>query len=180
MAKFYRVDGGSTQHRGVIPDIIYPSRHDPMDFGESSQVNALMWDQIAPARYRKYSEIGESLKKLEMRHKKRIASNREFQYLVEDIREMEAEDARKSISLNEEKRQTERKNREAKRLARENERRAALGLPPASKDDEDTERLEIRDFVRDESAHILVDWILLQNGELATTTKEADFEVNNH
>ena len=49
-SKFYRISGDSTQHRGVIPDITYPSLFDPDEIGESALDNALAWDQIAPAR----------------------------------------------------------------------------------------------------------------------------------
>lgn len=179
MAKFYRVNGGSTQHRGVIPDISFPSRHSALDFGESSLVNALMWDQIKPARFQKYGDVETAVKKLQLRHKKRIAGNREFQYLAEDIREMAEEDAKNSISLNEQIRKEERKQRQEKRLKRENERRAALGLPPADPNDDDAEPLRLRDFIRDESAHILLDWILLESGDVAINAEKSQFKLEN-
>lgn len=54
-SKFYRVSGGSTQHRGVVPDINYPSLFDPETIGESALDNALAWDQIAPTRFNRYN-----------------------------------------------------------------------------------------------------------------------------
>ena len=52
IAKFYRVNGSSTQHRGVQPDIAIPSVVDSAETGESAQKNALPWDEIAATRYR--------------------------------------------------------------------------------------------------------------------------------
>lgn len=51
IAKFYRIDGGSTQHKGVIPDILLPSAVNPEDWGESQEDNALPWDSIVRAKY---------------------------------------------------------------------------------------------------------------------------------
>ncbi|MFQ5628345.1 MAG: carboxy terminal-processing peptidase, partial [bacterium] len=180
MAKFYRVNGGSTQHRGVIPDIVYPSRHNPIEFGESSQINALMWDQIPATKYRKYTDLSQVKTKLQNRHNIRIASNQEFKYLKEDILEVKKNRSQKSISLNEAKRAQERKDLEVSRLKRLNERRATMGLPLIKKKEDSTEDLNLRDFIRDESAHILVDMILIENGELAITSDKTGFKVNNH
>ena len=132
--------------------------------------------------YLNLSRVGDvetAVKKLQLRHKKRIAGNREFQYLAEDIREMAEEDAKNSISLNEQIRKEERKQRQEKRLKRENERRAALGLPPADPNDDDAEPLRLRDFIRDESAHILLDWILLESGDVAINAEKSQFKLEN-
>lgn len=180
MAKFYRVNGGSTQHRGVIPDIVYPSTHNPTEFGESSNINALVWDKIAPAQFEKYADLDETIKKLSRLHNNRIAGSREFKYLNEDIRKIKEARSQNSISLQEAKRLQERQESEEKRLIRENERRVAMGLPPVEKKDENTQKLELRDFIRDESAHILVDLILIENGELAGTSGKSEFKLNNH
>ena len=55
-SKFYRISGESTQHRGVLPDILFPSLFDPTQIGESALDNALAWDQIAPARFNRYND----------------------------------------------------------------------------------------------------------------------------
>jgi carboxyl-terminal processing protease len=66
IAKFYRIDGGSTQHVGVIPDISFPSRFEFMEFGESAQKNALLWDQIDKLEFASSGNPLKSLKKIEI------------------------------------------------------------------------------------------------------------------
>ena len=56
-AKFYRINGSSTQHRGVTPDIVLPSQFSAEEFGESSQPSALPWDQINTTRFNDLSLI---------------------------------------------------------------------------------------------------------------------------
>lgn len=168
MAKFYRVNGGSTQHRGVIPDISLPSRHTPAEIGESSNVNALVWDQIAPVQYRKVADLSPILPRLRARHQARIANNQEFKFLAEDIEAYKRERNKKVLSLQEAQRRREREEAEARRLARENQRRALFGLPPVKNlNDENYKEIEHRDFIRDECAHILVDFIQLADGGFA-------------
>ncbi|MGB5445711.1 MAG: carboxy terminal-processing peptidase, partial [Psychromonas sp.] len=57
IAKFYRIDGGSTQNRGVIPDIAFPTGIDPKDTGESLEDNALPWDNIKSAEYSPVNQL---------------------------------------------------------------------------------------------------------------------------
>ncbi len=57
IAKYYRIDGSSTQRMGVIPDIVFPSYVDAIDFGESSEPNALKWDKIESTDYELFSEL---------------------------------------------------------------------------------------------------------------------------
>src|SRR5690606_26275471 len=74
-AKFYRISGDSTQHRGVIPDVQLPSLLDPDDIGESSYDNALPWDRIHPAPHQRYYDIGKYLPKIETLHQERMAQD---------------------------------------------------------------------------------------------------------
>src|SRR5690606_7877743 len=57
IAKFYRVSGGSNQHKGIIPDVELPSPFEGADFGESVRPTALPWDEIAPTGYRRLGEM---------------------------------------------------------------------------------------------------------------------------
>ena len=57
IAKYYRIDGSSTQKMGVIPDIVFPSYVDANDFGESSEPSALKWDKIESANYQLFSDL---------------------------------------------------------------------------------------------------------------------------
>jgi carboxyl-terminal processing protease len=64
IAKFYRINGGSTQHLGVVPDINFPSYIDPQEFGESSEPSALPWDQIDATSYKLFNNLNKFLPEL--------------------------------------------------------------------------------------------------------------------
>ena len=127
-SKFYRISGGSTQHRGVLPDIDYPSVFDPAQIGESALDNALSWDQISPARFNRYQDYNTILPGLMARHQQRAANDPDYRYLEDQV-EM-AREARKvsALPLQESGRLAMRDEQEAKALAIENRRRSAKGL----------------------------------------------------
>lgn len=136
IGKYYRVTGESTQHRGVIPDIELPSMVDTATVGESTRDTALPWDRIQPTRFRADPELATQLDELRTHQTARAANDPEFSYLLSDIAAFQEINGQKSVSLNLEKRKAENKSLEEGRLARENARRAALGLEPlASIDD---------------------------------------------
>ena len=112
VAQFFRVSGGTTQLRGVTPDISLPSALDPEAFGESSYDNALPWTQISAANYTPLSDIAGMLPLLQSRHASRVAKDKDFQYLLEDIAEIKAQRKRPVISLNEAERRKERDTQE--------------------------------------------------------------------
>lgn len=76
--KFYRITGDSTQERGVIPDIILPSRLDGLESGEKYMDNALAWDRIATASYTPWKTQPDNLERLQQRSDKRINNDEEF------------------------------------------------------------------------------------------------------
>ena len=78
--KFYRVNGGSTQFKGVVPDIILPDAYSDLQEGEKEQDYALKWDEIAPARYRPW-DASPNIEKLRAASKARVAANSSFQVL---------------------------------------------------------------------------------------------------
>lgn len=129
-SKFYRISGDSTQHRGVIPDIDYPSVFDPTQIGESALDNALAWDQIAPARFNRYQDYDTILPGLMALHQQRAANDPDYRYLEDQV-EM-AREARKvsALPLQKSGRLAMRDEQEAKALAIENRRRAAKGQAP--------------------------------------------------
>jgi carboxyl-terminal processing protease len=129
-SKFYRISGDSTQHRGVVPDIVFPSLYDPEEIGESALEHALDWDQINPVRHRRYSNIDSMVPQLAELFEERRGENPEFRYLQEQLTMAESNRNISEVSLNEEMRRVERAEREAQRLAIENNRREALGLDP--------------------------------------------------
>tara|TARA_R110000744_G_scaffold93699_2_gene180966 strand:+ start:801 stop:2843 length:2043 start_codon:yes stop_codon:yes gene_type:complete len=161
IAKFYRINGGSTQHRGVLPDIEFPSAIDPADWGESKEENALPWDQIPKARYNQLNDISQDVTYLSSLHSSRIAQNQEFNYLLSDIAEYKAEKDDKTISLNLAKRKEKRESRKAKQLKRANERLTSMGKEKVTDLDDLPEDLETLDPFLDETAKITFDLVSL-------------------
>jgi carboxyl-terminal processing protease len=119
IAQFFRINGGTTQLRGVTPDIKLPVTSDVDNFGESSYDNALPWVQIKPANYAPAGDLKELFSPLQKRHDLRVAKDKDFQYLEEDI--AEALKLRKDnvISLNEAVRRKERDAQDARSRLRE-------------------------------------------------------------
>ena len=135
-SKFYRISGDSTQHRGVIPDISYPSLllHD--EIGESSLEKALDWDRIAPVRHKNYAAIDAILPTLVAKHTERANNNADFQYIWDQKALAETISSAEQVPLNENARIEQRESQESQYLAIENTRRKAKGLEElASLDD---------------------------------------------
>ncbi|KZZ50785.1 peptidase S41, partial [Thalassolituus sp. HI0120] len=140
-AKFYRVSGDSTQHQGVIPDILFPSLFDKDKIGESALDEALAWDTIRPAEHKKSGEVNRLVPSLRNKHHQRIADNPDFQFmrsqkaLITELRD------KTQVSLNEKVRKEERQANDDRRLALENTRRKAKGLEllDSLEDDEEKE-----------------------------------------
>lgn len=165
IAKFYRINGGSTQHRGVLPDIEFPTAVNPEDWGESKEENALPWDQINKAVYSKLHDVSDDVTYLTSLYQQRIKDNSEFNYLLDDIETYKAEKDDKTISLNLETRKSQREERKAKRLLRTNERLVKLGKKQVTDLDDLPEDIEELDPFLDETARITFDLVSL--GRLA-------------
>jgi carboxyl-terminal processing protease len=163
-SKFYRVSGETTQHRGVVPDIEFPSIFDRKEFGESSYENALSWDTIKKAQYHPVNEVAPYLPELKEKHMQRRMHSKEFAYLMEDIEEYNKRKNEKSVSLNLEKRKKEIDEKKAQRLARINQRLQDKGLKPVeSLKDFDESVFEEDDFRLQETANVLADYIILKH-----------------
>jgi len=161
IAKFYRINGGSTQHRGVLPDIAFPTAIDPEDWGESKEENALPWDHINKAKYTPLNELDKDIEYLSSLYQQRIKDNREFNYLLDDILVYQTEKDDKTISLNLAKRKSEREERKVKRLARVNEQLTHLGKKKVNDLDDLSDELDDLDPFLDETARITFDFISL-------------------
>jgi carboxyl-terminal processing protease len=120
VAQFFRIDGGTTQLRGVTPDIKFPTMADTADFGESSFGNALPWTQIKAADYTPAGNLTGIVPKLIASHDKRISHNKDFKYLQEDIAEVNTLLRENRVSLNETERRKELEAQEARMKSREN------------------------------------------------------------
>ena len=119
MAQFFRVNGGTTQLKGVVPDVAFPSFSDGENFGESSYDNALPWTSIKPADFTPYGDLHEHFGTLLTRHQMRIAKDKEFQFLLEDMAEYRKLQKDETLSLNEVVRRKEIETREARVKARQ-------------------------------------------------------------
>ena len=137
IAEFFRINGGSTQLRGVTPDVSFPAPAEAtLGYGESSYDNALPWTQIKPADYQPVADLSHLVPRLVARHKRRIGHDIEFRYLEEDIAEADKMRKENMISLNEADRRKAREVREARDLARE---KARKGAKLAARDADETE-----------------------------------------
>ncbi len=152
IAQFFRVSGGSTQNKGVVPDVVFPVSVDASEYGESTYDNALPWTRIAAVPHTRYGNFAPLLPKLETLHGARIAAEKEFQWWTEDVAQFRQERADKSISLNEAERRSERNREDAKRKARQQARKTlGLDLDPLADDDSRDDGLQAgeRDVARD-------------------------------
>ncbi|MGO4377671.1 carboxy terminal-processing peptidase [Pseudoduganella sp. RAF19] len=128
IAQFFRINGGTTQLRGVTPDIKLPYVSDAESFGESSYDNALPYTQIKPAVYIPAGELKEVIPLLDKKHEARVSKDKDFQYLLEDIAYVKKQRKENLISLNETARRKERDQQEARAKLRE--QRLAAGPSP--------------------------------------------------
>lgn len=166
MAQFFRVQGGSTQHRGVMPDIVYPTAKGAADHGERALDNALPWASIKAAEHQFLGAT--PLTGLRDASQERIAGNPGFRFLLEEEDDLIELDKKTTVSLNESVRRAEWDRREQERLDRRNRLRAFRNLPPlASLDEEEDVSAEddkdpegIQRIMLEESANILADHII--------------------
>ena len=196
VAQFFRVAGGSTQSRGVTPDLAFPVTLDAGDYGENTYDNALPWSSVAPARYTVQADFKPLLPLLEARHEVRVKQDQEFSWWAEDVAEYRRERAEKSTSLNEDVRRAERARHEARRKAREEVRKtkgladiaaAAVsddGLQPDERDvvaeveREKKDEEDGPDVLAREAAHILADAIDLLKSDRLLAARVLPAAVN--
>ncbi|MEE9368747.1 MAG: carboxy terminal-processing peptidase [Pontiella sp.] len=98
-AGFYRINGGSTQLKGVTPDIIIPSYLDVMDIGEDSLKHALPWDTVRPAMYRTNPGFSELVPLLTEQSNERLENNDEFQVFLHKRNRLKERYETKTVSL---------------------------------------------------------------------------------
>jgi carboxyl-terminal processing protease len=194
IAQFFRINGGTTQLRGVTPDVSFPGVLETGDYGESSYDNALPWTQIPAASFSPKGSVQDMLPILVAQHKVRVKGEKDFQYLQEDIAEFNLKRKQNELSLNEAARRKEKEAQEAKLAARKpttkaSDATAAKSGSDANKDDglqagERDLRVELaaekarksdKDVLLIEAAHILGDEVeLLKPGvNLAARAKQA-------
>ncbi len=179
MAQFFRVNGGSTQFRGVVPDIIYPTAVGTDEEGESSLDNALPWASINALKYARVN-LG-SLDNYRNLHQQRIKSDLGFNYLVEENNSVNKIRKEKYVSLNEEKRKQRWEQRKQEKKDRKNRFFESIGKKPADDGEGDsTDRKRktaveadlkvIREIGVKEAARILADYITESSPRAAMAT----------
>ena len=194
-SKFYRISGDSTQHRGVVPDLAFPSLFDTEEIGESALDHALNWDQINSVRHRRYDDLSTVLPHITGLFEERSHANPDFVFLEDQI--ALAADTRQleRLPLSEEKRIALRESQEQKALAIENKRRVAKGEEPlASLDEEEeaseeeadtvaeaqiddegaTEEEDEVDVLLTEAGNVLVDALVLKQQRYAANVREKE------
>jgi len=175
MAQFFRVNGGSTQNKGVVPDIRFPSAGDPDDYGERSLDNALPWTQIEPAEYAPSDDLAELVAVADFRYQGRRMNDQEFDWLLSDIEEFNRSKDDRYVSLLESRRREEMAAEEAKREARRMQRDSAGPLTDgegllterdrveaADLEEEEEDEDDRPDLLLRESARIVADMVELQ------------------
>ena len=155
IAKFYRINGSSTQRKGVTPDIQFPEAFSSAEFGESSNSNAMPWDQIGTASFKKFGELSPYIPKLNDFHEKRVKNEKDYQFYAEDVNEAIENRKTEKFSLNEKIRKQEQEILEAKRKMRDEEK---------NKNIEITKKSVNEDPLLKESGRILADYIGLKVG----------------
>lgn len=88
MQKFYRINGGSTQLKGVIPDIILPDRFSMMDVGEKEYDNAMPWSEIGAVPFSDENTKVSNLPSLRQRSESRIAQNETFAQILDNAQRL--------------------------------------------------------------------------------------------
>jgi carboxyl-terminal processing protease len=162
IAKFYRVNGSSTQHKGVTPDIVFPSLI-PLDkYGEDTEPSAMPWDTIAKSNYTVVGSFKNVIPKLTALYKARQVNSPTYKYLLEVQADYKKEDSEKSLPLNEIALKKQRDDDAEKNLARENMVRVAMGFAPLKKGQAKPKNEDI-DFIKKEAGQILTDYILMDN-----------------
>ena len=127
--KFYRITGGSTQNKGVIPDIKLVDIYDE-EFGERKAKNALEWDTIPTAPFKREGEIQAYLPQLMASSKQRVAADPQFKYLESRKEIAQVTKDQKKVVLDIDQRKAELKSLEDRTLAAENIRRVASDKKP--------------------------------------------------
>lgn len=116
--KFYRVNGSSTQHKGVTPDIKLPTALNPEQFGESSSPSALPWDEIKGTLYSRTPMINErTLANLNRSYQERLNTDSHLQRFVAETADARRGYQETRISLNENLRKKEIEEAEKKKAA---------------------------------------------------------------
>ena len=127
-SKYYRINGMSTQNKGVVPDIELPVTWDIDTVGESSYPTAMAWDVIRPYRHKKFKLDEELIEQVISQFEFRLSDEPNLNYLKKVRNRYDLNKNKKLLSLNINNRKTQKELRRDWLLEIENERRSGLGL----------------------------------------------------
>lgn len=136
IAQFFRINGDSTQYRGVVPDIIFPTALDNKDQGERALDNSLPWASVKPASFHAQHAPVELFAEARRQYQQRIAHDPAFKVIEEQTRASMKARERRSLSLLESRRRAEWKKNEARQKRWDKTLRKAEGLPPLRDDEQ--------------------------------------------
>ena len=139
--KFYRIDGGATQLRGVTPDIELPDNFTYLKSGESEQDFPMTWDKIEAASYKSYDRYASKLAKIKSNSADRIKTNALFNVIDDNAKRIKIENDKIEVSLNLDEYRTEEKLRkiESKKLDALNIENTQLRITTLDEDKKDLE-----------------------------------------
>ena len=159
IAQFFRINGDSTQHKGVVPDILLPTARDDTKSGERGLDNALPWQQVDSARYSPFdqSDLSAALSNIRSLHQTRVADDPGFEFLLSNQALDNEIAALEVVSLLESKRQVERTQRQSVRDSLTTALRKAWNL---GEDEKASDGEFPGDIVLNETAQILTDTML--------------------
>ena len=170
--KFYRINGGSTQLKGVAADINFPEIIDAKEYGEDKEDNALPWDKIPSATYKEVGNARKDVDVLNQKHLERIAKDPEFVALNEDLKIRNERRDRKFLSLNYQARKAENDKDDARRLKDINDRFKREGKKALNDIDDLPKDYEAPDFFLKEAEKMAADFVML-NSSAQDVGKEA-------
>ncbi|MEO0368179.1 MAG: carboxy terminal-processing peptidase, partial [Pseudomonadota bacterium] len=161
-AQFFRINGDSTQHNGVMPDVVLNSGRNDEDFGERSLDNALPSSTTQSTKYMAETIPNELLAELQNKHIVRSNQSSAFKYLQQNSARVEENRDRKSVSLNMAQREQELESQETTSLSQLNSYRASLGLESVTADTREDNPLPDEDehwniVFQQEAARVLKD-----------------------
>lgn len=127
IAEFIRINGDSTQLRGVTPDVQFPQNGDAKEFGESTYDNALPWRHIDPADYKPVADLKPIIGPLNQKHQARVANSPAWKLMLDELAQYQKLRDKTDISLNFAARQAERKQYDAMQADFRARRKAIFG-----------------------------------------------------
>ncbi|MEC3879244.1 carboxy terminal-processing peptidase [Parapedobacter sp. 10938] len=161
LAKFYRITGSSTQHKGVEPDIVFPSVYAAEKYGESSEPSALPWDRISATDFAPVADLEPIVGQLATKHQTRMKDAPAYGFLLEDIETMKKQETETSVTLLEEQLKKEREESRLKRKGRtEALQQLQINLPRSGATTAVDEGL---DFIQEESLAVMADYVALES-----------------